>query len=81
MVVIVGIALLLPWRRVHPLLVVVLAFGTVSAVEIVALVRDVEWDGLNTGVFVLLLPYALHAVGLRTRGRRSVSSSCRSRWS
>ncbi len=58
-IVIVGIALLLPWRRVHPLLVVALTFGTVSAVEIVALVRDVAWDGLNTGLFVLLLPYAL----------------------
>lgn len=58
-IVTVGIALLLPWRRVHPLLVVVLAFGTVSAVETVALVRDVEWEGLNTAVFLLVLPYAL----------------------
>jgi signal transduction histidine kinase len=58
-IVVVGIALLLPWRRVHPLLVVVLAFGTASAVETVALVRDVEWEGLNTGIFLILLPYAL----------------------
>ncbi len=58
-IVAVGIALLLPWRRVHPLLVVVLAFGTVSAVEAVSLVRDVEWEGLNTAVFLLVLPYAL----------------------
>jgi signal transduction histidine kinase len=58
-IVTVGIALLLPWRRVHPLLVVALAFGTVSAVETVALVRDVEWEGLNTAVFLLVLPYAL----------------------
>jgi signal transduction histidine kinase len=58
-IVAVGVALLLPWRRVHPLLMVVLAFGTVSAVEIVSLVRDVEWEGLGTAVFVLVLPYAL----------------------
>jgi signal transduction histidine kinase len=58
-IVTVGIALLLPWRRVHPLLVVALAFGTVSAVEIASLVQDVEWEGLNTALFVLVLPYAL----------------------
>jgi signal transduction histidine kinase len=55
----IGAAFLLPWRRVHPLLVVVLAFGTVSAVESASLVRDVEWEGLNTAVFLLVLPYAL----------------------
>ena len=55
----VGAACLLPWRRVHPLLVLALAFGTVSAVEVVALVRDVEWEGLNTAAFLLVLPYAL----------------------
>jgi signal transduction histidine kinase len=58
-IVTVGIAALLPWRRAHPLLVVVLAFGTVSAVEAASLVRDVEWDGLNTAVVVLVLPYSL----------------------
>jgi signal transduction histidine kinase len=55
----VGIAFLLPWRRVHPLAVVVIAFGTVSAVEVMSLRRGVDWDGLNTGIFVLVLPYAL----------------------
>jgi signal transduction histidine kinase len=55
----VGVACLLPWRRVHPLLVVALSFGTMSAIDIVALVRDVEWEGLNTAAFMLLLPYAL----------------------
>jgi signal transduction histidine kinase len=52
-------AFLLPWRRVHSLLVVALAFGTMSAIEVVSLARDVYWDGLNTGIFLLLLPYAL----------------------
>jgi len=59
LVVTVGAACLLPWRRVHPLLVVALAFGTMSAVEVVSLVRGVEWEGLNTALFLLLLPYAL----------------------
>jgi signal transduction histidine kinase len=59
LVVTVGAACLLPWRRVHPLLVVVLAFGTMTAVEVVSLLRGVEWDGLNTAIFLLVLPYAL----------------------
>lgn len=42
-----------------PLLVVALAFGTVSAVEIASLVQGIEWEGLNTTAFMLVLPYAL----------------------
>jgi len=55
----VGLACLLPWRRVRPLLVLVLSFGTVSLVEILSLLRDVEWEGLDTSAFLLVLPYAL----------------------
>lgn len=55
----VGVACLLPWRRVHPLAVVVLAFGVMSVGHAVALVRDVEWEGLTTALFMLVLPYAL----------------------
>ncbi|MGK2950612.1 MAG: sensor histidine kinase [Acidimicrobiales bacterium] len=55
----IGVALLLPWRRVHPLPVVILAFGTMTAAHAVSVVRDVEWEGLNTGIFMLVLPYAL----------------------
>jgi signal transduction histidine kinase len=55
----VGVACLLPWRRVRSLLVVALSFGTMSAVEVLSLVRDVEWEGLSTAVFLLVLPYAL----------------------
>lgn len=58
-VVTVGLAGLLPWRRVRPLLVFVASFATVSAVDVVALLRDVEWEGLNTSAFMLVLPYAL----------------------
>ena len=55
----VGLACLLPWRRVRPLLVFVLSFGTVSVVEIVSLLRDVDWEGLNVAAFMLVLPYAV----------------------
>jgi signal transduction histidine kinase len=55
----VGLACLLPWRRVRPLLVFVVSFGTVSAIEALSLVRDVDWDGLDTSAFLLVLPYAL----------------------
>lgn len=58
-VVTVGVALLLPWRRVHPLLVVVVAFGAMSAIDVVSLLRDVEWEGLYTGLFLLVFPYSL----------------------
>jgi signal transduction histidine kinase len=54
-----GVVGLLPWRRVHPLPVVALAFGVMSAGHAVALVRDVEWEGLTTAIFMLVLPYAL----------------------
>ena len=59
LVVTVGLACLLPWRRVRPLLVFVLSFGTVSAVEALSLLRDVDWEGLDTSAFMLVLPYAL----------------------
>lgn len=58
-IVIVAVAGLLPWRRVHPLPVVALSFGIMSAVEAISLLRDVEWEGLNVGIFLLLLPYSL----------------------
>ena len=54
-----GLAFLLPWRRVRPLLVVAVSFGTVSAIEVASILGDVEWDGLNAAAFMLVLPYAL----------------------
>lgn len=62
-VVAVGLACLLPWRRVRPLLVFVVSFGTVSAVEVASVLRDVQWDGLNVSAFMLVLPYALSRWG------------------
>ncbi len=55
----VALAGTLPWRRVHPLGVVAIAFGAVTLADVVSLIRDVEWEGLGTAVFLLLLPYAL----------------------
>ncbi len=55
----VALAATLPWRRVHPLAAVAISFGAVSIADVVGLVRDVEWEGLGTAVFLLLLPYAL----------------------
>jgi signal transduction histidine kinase len=55
----VGLACLLPWRRVRPLPVFVLSFATVSAVEALSILRDAQWEGLDTSAFLLVLPYAL----------------------
>ena len=55
----VGLAFLLPWRRVRPLPVFMVCFGTASAVEALSIVGDVTWDGLDTSAFMLVLPYAL----------------------
>lgn len=49
----------LPWRRLHPLAATVTAVGIASAVELVALAGDARWEGLNTTLFILLLPYSL----------------------
>ena len=53
------LAVTLPWRRVHPLGVAALGFGTTALANAVAMVQGVEWQGLDTSVFLLLLPYAL----------------------
>jgi len=58
-VVFVALAPTLLWRRRHPLAAVAITFGTVAIVHIASLVVGVYWEGLNTGVYVLLLPYAL----------------------
>jgi signal transduction histidine kinase len=51
------------WRRTHPLAVVVAAFGTFAVVDIVSLAAGVDWRGLNTNVFSVLLVYALYRWG------------------
>ena len=47
------------WRRTHPLQCIVGAFGLVAVVDGTALILDVDWRGLDTTVFVMLLVYAL----------------------
>jgi signal transduction histidine kinase len=49
----------LPWRRVHPLAATATAVGIASAVQLAALARDVQWEGLGTAIFFFLLPYSL----------------------
>lgn len=57
--VVVAVAFTLPWRRTRPLAMVLLGFGTVSVIEVVAMVRGVTWEGLGSAVFLLLLPQSL----------------------
>ena len=44
----------LPWRRTHPLRMVVIAFGITSVAQIFAFVRGVDWSGFIAGIFVLV---------------------------
>ena len=68
----VGLAPLLLWRRTHPLAVVAAAFGVVSAVDIGLIVSDAPPnEPLVTAVgYFLLLPYALFRWG---SGREAVA--------
>jgi len=59
MLVLLAIAFALPWRRVHPLHVVILAFGCTSIIQLFAFASGVDWTGLDTGIILLLLPYSL----------------------
>lgn len=57
---VVGIALLLPWRRVYPLATVLTAFGTTLLVDIILDANNAGTsDGLYTAVFILVFPYVL----------------------
>jgi signal transduction histidine kinase len=61
--VVVALAPTLLWRRTHPLAAFAMAFTTVTALDLVALLVDVKWDGLGVGAFLLLLVYALFRWG------------------
>ena len=63
--VVVALALLptLLWRRTHPLAAVVAAFGLLTVVDVASLAAGVDWMGLDTNVFVILLVYALFRWG------------------
>jgi signal transduction histidine kinase len=52
------------WRRTHPLAVVLVAFGALTAMTLLGVVLDAGGPvGLYTNAFVLLLPYALFRWG------------------
>lgn len=55
----VALAVLLLWRRTHPLACVALAFGTATAISVAAALVGVANVGLGTMVFVLLFVYSL----------------------
>ena len=69
-------AILLPWRRINPVLVIAVVFGSILLTEAVA-------EPLYSTAYVLLLPYALLRWG---SGREAVTGmaivirSTRSRW-
>ena len=54
-----ALALTLPWRRTHPVHMVVIAFGANAVVQTIAILLGVDWSGLITTVFMLILPYSL----------------------
>ncbi len=54
-----GLAFTLLWRRSHPLAVVVIAFGAVIVLSVAQLIGTGGTVGLDTMVYVVLLPYSL----------------------
>lgn len=66
----VGLALLLLWRRTHPLAVVATAFGVAAAVDIGLIVADAPALEMYSMVYFLLLPYSLFRWG---SGREAVA--------
>jgi len=53
------LAVILLWRRTHPLVVTAIAFGSILVLNLVTLLGSYPSVGLDTSVFVLLIPYAL----------------------
>jgi signal transduction histidine kinase len=59
MIVAVGLAPALLWRRTHPLACVVVAFGTAMALGLASLLGGAPSVGLDTMIYILVLVYAL----------------------
>ena len=55
----VGLVWTLLWRRTHPLAVVAVAFGAVIAVDVASLIGADGPVGLDTMIYLVLLPYSL----------------------
>jgi signal transduction histidine kinase len=66
----VGLAPLLLWRRTHPLAVVATAFGVVAVVDLGLVASDAPALDMYTMVYLLLLPYSLFRWG---SGREAVA--------
>ena len=66
----VGLALLLLWRRTHPLAVVAAAFGAIAIVDISLIASDAPALDVYTMLFFMLLPYSLFRWG---SGREAVA--------
>lgn len=58
-----GLAPLVLWRRTHPLPVVAAAFGTVTVVDLILTVADAPTIDMGSFIYLLLLPYALFRWG------------------
>ncbi|MEO6121019.1 MAG: sensor histidine kinase [Acidimicrobiales bacterium] len=65
----VALAFTLPWRRTQPMVVVVVAFGTVAVTDAASFVLGAAPVGLDAQVYVLLLAYSLFRWG---SGREAV---------
>ncbi len=65
-----GLAPLLLWRRTHPLVVVATTFGVVAVVDIGLIASDAPALDVYTMLYVLLLPYSLFRWG---SGREAVA--------
>lgn len=69
-VMVAGLAFTLPWRRTRPFAMFLVGFGVVTAVQVVAILSGVPGTvGLNAGLYMLLLVYAVMRWG---SGREAV---------
>ena len=66
----VGLAPLLLWRRTHPLVVVAIVFGVPAVIDIGLIVADEPAIDMYSMLYVLLLPYSLFRWG---SGREAVA--------
>src|SRR4051794_32112444 len=58
-IVTVGLVPVLLWRRTHPLVCVVVGFGTGMALGLASQLAGIPGVGLNTMIYILVLVYAL----------------------
>jgi len=54
-----ALAFTLPWRRIYPLLITVVAFASTAMIQATALINDVHWLGLKCNFYPLILTYTL----------------------